>query len=167
MERAKRMIEIPKLEKQFEEQIQNDHLFHEQADRDWGRDSYRGRDRDGYKDRDPYRERDQYRERDRDSGYCAKYRDRDRNLYQDEDRYRDQGRDRDMGSWRRSPHSTEQGTDQERERDYFQRRDDRQESRGGDWRGSDACDSPARRPRQADQGREREDDGWERVQRRR
>ena len=32
MERAKRMVEIPKLEKQFEEQIHNDRLFHEQAE---------------------------------------------------------------------------------------------------------------------------------------
>ena len=72
-----------------------------------------------------------------------------------------------MRSWRRSPHSTEQGTDQDWERDYFQRQDDRQESRGGDWRSGNARDSPSRRLRQADQGREKEDDGWERVQRRR
>ena len=32
MERAKRIMEIPKLEKQYEEQIQNDRLFHEQEE---------------------------------------------------------------------------------------------------------------------------------------
>lgn len=161
-----------------------------EPDRYRSRDSDRyegGRDRDRYPDRDSdrYRDRDQDRYRSRDSDRYRdldQYRERNPDRYRDQDRYRDRDRDRGGGGeWRRT--SPDRRDMDDRPRRGYDRTPRRDEGRERDtWVERRELSPPRRREERPDssprmgrrdvsprQGRDEggEDDGWEKVTRRR